>query len=67
MQQPAHQPTIKSRSDGRWLVVCPECRRARATTAVPIGIELPVESRVVAEMMRENHGRQRVRVATAQP
>jgi hypothetical protein len=42
------------RSDSRWVVVCDDCERDR-DTATPIGINTPVDSREMAQLMRENH------------
>ncbi len=50
----AHNPIVVQRSDGRWELHCPECMEIAGTT-VPIGIDLPVESEEVAELLRENH------------
>ena len=49
-----HHPKIVQRSDGRWMVVCEDCPRA-GEAATPVGINTPVESREMAEMLWENH------------
>ena len=49
-----HQPEVVYRGDGTWVVECAQCRRDR-TSAMPVGIGLVVHSRVVAEMIRDNH------------
>ena len=52
--QDAHNPVVVQRADGRWELHCPDCEAVVGTT-VPIGIDLPVESKDVAELLRENH------------
>ena len=49
-----HNPIVVQRADGRWELHCPDCVEAVGTT-VPIGIDLPLESEEVAELLRENH------------
>lgn len=54
-----HHPTVES-LDGCWLVDCPECRQAQLSTPngdvrLPIGIGMPLESRLTAERLRDNH------------
>jgi len=49
-----HHPKIVQRSDRRWIVVCEDCERDRESTT-PIGINSPVESFEVAELMWGNH------------
>jgi len=49
-----HHPKIVQRSDRRWIVVCQDCERDRES-ATPLGINTPVESREMAELMWENH------------
>jgi hypothetical protein len=41
-------------SDGRWVVVCSDCESDQ-DAAVPIGIGIPVNSRRMAELLRDNH------------
>jgi hypothetical protein len=48
-----HYPVVAERSDGRWVVKCPECRRSR--DSVPIGIDTPVSTVHMAELLRDNH------------
>jgi hypothetical protein len=50
-------------SDGRWVVACQECRRDRRS-AIPIGIDMPMQSLEMAELMRDNHARPRIVPAT---
>ena len=49
-----HNPVVVRRNDGRWELHCPDCTAALGAT-VPIGIDLPLESKDVAELLRENH------------
>jgi hypothetical protein len=49
-----HHPKIVQRPDRRWAVVCADCELAGAS-ATPVGINTPVESRQVAELLWENH------------
>ena len=49
-----HRPELVTRSDGRYEVERKDCR-ARSDEAVPIGIGLPVSSRVLALEMLRNH------------
>ena len=49
-----HRPTIVQRVDGRWLVACADCDRDTESPA-PVGINSPLKSRQVAEMIFENH------------
>jgi hypothetical protein len=49
-----HHPRIVQRSDRRWMVVCDDCGRD-AESATPIGINTPVESRDVVQLLWENH------------
>jgi hypothetical protein len=49
-----HQPKIVQRSDRRWVVTCEECERDRESVT-PIGINAPVESRHMAELLWGNH------------
>ena len=55
-----HHPKIVQRSDRRWLVACEDCERDHESPT-PVGINTPVESREVAQLMYENH-RERRRV-----
>jgi len=49
-----HHPKIVQRSDTRWLVVCEDCVKDHESTT-PIGINTPVASREVAQLICENH------------
>jgi hypothetical protein len=57
----SHHPTIR-RLDEWWVVECPECQKvARARyggrEVLPVGIGMPLESRLTAERLKENHAR----------
>jgi hypothetical protein len=49
-----HHPTIRRRADRKWVVVCPDCEKEQEGET-PVGINVPVDSREVAEMLWENH------------
>ena len=49
-----HRPELVTRSDGRYEVRCSDCR-GRSDEPVPIGIGLPVSSKVLALEMLRNH------------
>lgn len=49
-----HNPKVHQREDGRWEIRCPDCAR-NAGTAGPVGIGLPVATKTVAMMLRDNH------------
>ncbi len=54
-----HHPTIRRHGEC-WMLDCPECQRdARARQygheELPIGIGMPLDSRLTAEMLQENH------------
>ncbi len=49
-----HNPKISSTADGRWVVTCPECEASRQHQ-LPIGIRMPLESRLTAERLLANH------------
>ena len=54
-----HHPTIR-RHHQCWVVDCPECLQAAQSRNeghgdLPIGIGMPLESRLTAERMKENH------------
>jgi hypothetical protein len=49
-----HRPELVTRSDGRYEVECKDCR-ARSDEPVPIGIGLPISSKVLALEMIRNH------------
>ncbi len=52
MHNRGHHPEVLEQGEGRWVVRCPECQQEKD---VPIGIGAPVQTRHVAEMMRQNH------------
>ena len=58
MQGAVHHPRVMRSRDGRWVVWCPECQRTGAMEA-PIGIGMPVQSQLEAQLMRDNHGARR--------
>ena len=41
-----------------WIVICPECQRHKQRTP-PLGINLPVSSRQIAEMLAKSHAKRR--------
>jgi hypothetical protein len=49
-----HHPRIVHHPDGPWVVECRQCRDDRSS-AVPIGIGLPLADRLTAERLAENH------------
>jgi hypothetical protein len=53
-----HHPEIARRPDGHWVVTCRECVGDRDST-VPIGINMPIRSRHLAEMLCANHAGRR--------
>jgi hypothetical protein len=66
-QEPAmqnHHPKIAQRPDRTWVVECPQCRND-LTSALPIGIGMPLRDRETAERLRENHATRSVRRAVA--
>jgi len=48
-----HQPKLVQRADRRWIVVCADCERDRES--MPVGINSPIKSREVAELICHNH------------
>jgi hypothetical protein len=54
MQGPHHHPRISRRSDGRWVVRCPQCEE-QPFDAIPIGIAMPLESLRMTELILANH------------
>jgi hypothetical protein len=54
MNSSHHHPQVSKRNDGCWVLNCPECQLA-GNDELPIGIGMPVESQLVAEMLRQNH------------
>lgn len=51
-----HNPKVLAIADGRWVVVCPECNALSYQQERPIGIGMPLKSRLTAERLRKNHG-----------
>ena len=51
--QGSHNPFLSQIEDGRWIVACPQCQRG--IESIPVGIGLPIETREMAELLRENH------------
>ena len=49
-----HHPNITQRPDRTWVVECAQCR-IDLTSAVPIGIGMPLRDRDTAERLRDNH------------
>jgi len=49
-----HHPKIVQRADSQWLVLCEDCEREREIST-PIGINTPVGSLRVAQLLWENH------------
>jgi len=50
-----HNPKVLAMADGRWVVVCTECDALSHRQEPPIGIKMPLESRLTAERLRKNH------------
>jgi hypothetical protein len=59
-----HHPRIAERLDRTWVVECPECRND-ISSAVPIGIGMPLQDRETAERLRDNHAAWPVRAAAS--
>jgi len=51
-----HHPVVRQRTPDSWIVSCPECQRDTQKTP-PVGINLPVSTRAIAEMLATNHAR----------
>ena len=49
-----HQPQIIQSPSGAWMVECSQCR-SDTTSQLPIGIGLPLQDRVAAERLAQNH------------
>jgi hypothetical protein len=49
-----HKPRLVHRGDGRWEVCCPGCERIQ-DQLFPIGIGIPIVSRIEAEAIVRNH------------
>jgi hypothetical protein len=55
-----HNPTIQRHNKGGWIVDCPECRRASASSfdgygELPIGIGIRLDSELTALRLKQNH------------
>jgi hypothetical protein len=50
-----HHPKVVKRTDGRWMVDCPECMRPGSEESRPIGIGMPLETEATARLLQENH------------
>jgi hypothetical protein len=59
-----HHPIVTQRPDRTWLVECAQCRND-ITSAVPIGIGMPLQDRETAERLRDNHAARSVRAAAS--
>jgi hypothetical protein len=59
-----HHPIITQGPDRTWLVECAQCRND-VTSAVPIGIGMPLQDRETAERLRDNHAARPVRAAAS--
>ncbi len=59
-----HHPIITPGPDRTWLVECAQCRND-VTSAVPIGIGMPLQDRETAERLRDNHAARPVRAAAS--
>lgn len=59
-----HHPIITQRPDRSWVVECAQCRND-VTSAVPIGIGMPLQDRETAERLRGNHAARPVRAAAS--
>jgi hypothetical protein len=49
-----HNPKVRRRGDGNWVVECEECKADRLSS-LPIEIGIPLSDRVTAERIAENH------------
>jgi hypothetical protein len=52
--QARHEPKVSQRNDGSWIVHCSECLRS-PDGECPIGIGMPLNSRLTAERLKANH------------
>jgi len=59
-----HDPIISQGPDRSWVVECAQCRND-VTSAVPIGIGMPLQDRETAERLRDNHAARPVRAAAS--
>jgi hypothetical protein len=53
-----HHPVVRHSTPDSWIVICPECQRDKEETP-PVGINLPVSTSAIAEMLATNHARRR--------
>ena len=58
-----HHPKLVQRPDERWEVRCPQCEGNR-DEAIPLGISMPIASRVEAEGIARNHAGVPLKVAS---
>jgi hypothetical protein len=49
-----HDPKVSQRNDGSWIVNCSECLRS-PDDEWPMGIGMPLSSRLTAERLKANH------------
>ena len=56
MPRRTHNPKIIQQRNG-WIVVCADCQLERSS--IPIGINMPVKSRAIAQLLLENHAEHR--------
>ncbi len=59
-----HHPTINQAPDKTWVVECAQCR-SDLTSAVPIGIGMPLRDKETAERLRDNHRARALRAAAS--
>ena len=59
-----HHPRIAQHPDRTWVVECLECRKD-LSSAVPIGIGMPLRDRETAERLRDNHAARPIRAAAS--
>ena len=50
----SHNPRVLQRPNGHWVVECRQCSEDR-TSAVPIGIGMPLPDKLTAERLAQNH------------
>jgi len=53
-----HYPLVRRSTPEWWIVICPECQRDKQQTP-PVGINVPVSTRAIAEMLATGHARRR--------
>jgi hypothetical protein len=59
-----HHPKVVQGPERTWVVECVQCRND-VTSAVPIGIGMPLRDRETAERLRDNHRARLVRAAAS--